>query len=464
MRAAPLRSIAAVAFAAALSLPSGSAAAGQPPATAGSARAPQVRNVIFMIPDGCGAAAVALARSFGGRPLTLDSMLVGAVETGSASSRVTDSAAGATAYASGVRTHNRVVGLDAAYRPVGTLLEAAQARGMRTGLVVRCPVTDATPAAFAAHAEVRTRADTIALQELDHRVDVMLGGGWPAFLPRAAGGDRADGLDLLAEARRRGFQVLSSTAELAGPLRTPLLGLFAREDMAYEIDRDPATDPGLAAMTLRALELLSKGPRGFFLMVEGSRIDHAAHENDAATMAREVLAFDAAVRAVVEFARRDGRTLVVSCTDHEAGGLWLGGHTDAGYAFLPESLFAQTASAGRMADSIRAGGVPAAVVARFTGAALTDEDRARLAAAAAADSGLLETIGAIQARRALASWGTTGHTAVDVGLYAFGPGAEHFRGWHTNAGVARRIAAVAGLDLDAATARLARTAPGAAAR
>ena len=173
-------------------------------ATPSPADAPRPRNLVFMIPDGCGPASIVLGRMCAGRPLALDSILVGASETSSTSSRVTDSAAGATAYASGIKTGNAMLGLDPEERPVGTLLEAAQARGMRTGMVVTCRLTHATPAAFASHVPDRGAEDSIAVQELEHGVDLLLGGGRANFLPAGAGGGRRDGRDLLGEARRRG--------------------------------------------------------------------------------------------------------------------------------------------------------------------------------------------------------------------------------------------------------------------
>ena len=144
-----------------------------------------------MIPDGCGPAAITLARLVSGHPLVLDSLLVGAVETHSADSHVTDSAAGGTAYATGVKTRNRMLGVDPDERPLGTLLEAAEARGMATGLVTTADLTDATPAAFVAHVAQRTLQDSIAVEMLEHHVDVLLGGDWSRWRPDGGGRQRA---------------------------------------------------------------------------------------------------------------------------------------------------------------------------------------------------------------------------------------------------------------------------------
>jgi alkaline phosphatase len=430
-------------------------------AFAGSTAAPP-RSVIFMIPDGCGPAAVTLARLVAGRPLSLDSILVGAVETHSSDSHVTDSAAGGTAYATGEKTHNRMIGVDPEGRPVGTLLEAAEAHGMATGLVTTAPLTDATPAAFAAHVSRRTMQDEIAAQMLAHGVEVLLGGGWRHWRPESLGGARQDGHDLPAEARRRGGLVAYTRAELAAAHATPLLGLFGERQVDLEADRDTLLEPSLDEMTAKALELLGGHPPGFFLMVEGGRIDDAAHDNDPAALAREVLAFDRVVCRVLTFARRNSQVLVVAAADHETGGLGLGRRVgrESPYVLYPESLLVARASLWRMADSILAGADPVAVAWRGTGVGtLTSGEQVVLRAAAAAPDSLardaiLVALSGIESRRARVGWSTGGHTGVDVGLYAFGPGRERFAGLHENTDIARLIAGLLGLDLKAETTRL----------
>ena len=406
------------------------------------------RNVVFMIPDGCGPASIRLARLLAGRPLALDSILVGACETASASSRLTDSAAGATAYASGVRTRNRALGMDAAARPVATLMELARAHGMATGAVVKSTVTDATPAAFFAHVQERSSESDIAQQELAHRPEVLLGGGRDFFLPKAHGGARADSIDLLARARTEGYAVVSTRAAFERTARLPLLGLFAGGNLHYRIDQDATAEPLLPAMTERALALLGAGRRPFVLMVEGSLVDVAAHENDPATHAREVLDYDAAVRAAVRFARRDGHTLVISVADHECGGLGLGlRYADSSaHDVEPGALAPVRWSAVRMADSIQAGAAMERVLAGAGLGDVTDEERAAVVAAGPAHR-VADAIAGVESRRAHIGWTTGWHTAVDVGLYAFGPGAERFRGLHANDAVGRIAADLLGFTL-----------------
>src|SRR5262245_59235956 len=133
---------------------------------------PRPTHVVLMIADGCGPASVDLGRLVGGAPLALDRILVGSVATASASSRITDSAAGATAMASGIKTENRMIGVDPGGRRLPTVLERARERGMATGLVVKSTMTDATPACFAAHVTGRSAQDTIAVQEIEAGVDL----------------------------------------------------------------------------------------------------------------------------------------------------------------------------------------------------------------------------------------------------------------------------------------------------
>lgn len=412
-------------------------------------------NVILMIADGCGTASATLARGVAGRPLALDSILVGQVETGSANSRITDSAAAATALASGVKTDNRMVGRDPTGRSVPTLFERARERGMATGLVVKSTITDATPAAFAAHVHNRASEDSIAVQELDHGVDVMLGGGREWFLPSGSGGSRKDSLDVVARAKSRGWTYVETPTELARVTHGPLLGLFAPGDMSFALDRDPAKEPSLPEMAAKALALLGPSRRGFFLMIEGSLVDHAGHANDPASHARELLEYDETVREVLRFARQNGRTLVVTTADHETGGLGLGRRLGdrSIYELHPEALAPVRSTTARMAERILAGAAADSLVQADMGGPLTDAERALLMPAIAAKAGVTQALGAIESLRASLDWTTGGHSAVDVNLYAFGPGSERFRGLHDNTEIARLLAERIGVRLTPLAAR-----------
>lgn len=307
------------------------------------------RNLIFMVSDGMGPASLSLTRSFrqysGGLPiddvLVLDQHLIGSSRTRSSSSLVTDSAAGATAFSCGKKSYNGAISILPDHTPCGTVLEAAKRAGYKTGLVVTTSITDATPACFASHAKVRSEEDLIAQQEVGHYplgrvLDLMLGGGRCHFLPNTTSGScRADDWDITELAQkdydwsyidsRKDFDDLRAGG---AAVKLPLMGLFADTDFPFEIDRRSMNDiyPSLEEMARTALKSLEAATQdsdqGFFLMIEGSRIDHAGHGNDPTAQVHEVLAYDKAFAAVVEFldkSKDDG--LLIATSDHETGGL-----------------------------------------------------------------------------------------------------------------------------------------------
>lgn len=310
----------------------------------------EVRNVIVCIGDGMGFEHVALSRLTAGAPkLWMETLPVaGEMTTRSANKKITDSAASGTALACGVKTNNGMIGMTPDKTQYSTILELLAQKGWKTGLVATSQITHATPASYAAHVVSRGNQKGIAPQMLANRVDVMFGGGQKYWLPKSAGGIRDDKQDVLAQARRAGYQVIATRDELAALTKTPALGLFGKDGLTTA-----APEPTLAEMSGMAINLLSrKNKQGFFLMIEGSQIDWAAHANDADRVIRQTLLFDMAVREAIEFARRDGHTLVIVTADHETGGLTVksdnaggikakwssGGHTEANvpvYAFGP---------------------------------------------------------------------------------------------------------------------------------
>jgi alkaline phosphatase len=285
----------------------------------------KVRNVIVCIGDGMGLNQIALARlkvAGADGKLYMERMPVtGLVRTHSTSSLVTDSAAAGTALASGVKTTNGMIGMIPDETPYLTILEAAKAKGMTTGIVVTSTITHATPAVFASHVESRKTEEAIAVQLVTSRVNVLFGGGRRFFLPKSESDpnhSRKDDQDLLAEAARVGYTVITSQSELTSVHRPYVLGLFQIDALTTV-----PPEPSLAELTGRALQLLQPAKRGFFLMVEGSQIDWACHQNKAKHAIRQVLLFDQAVQTAIDFALRDGHTLVVVTADHETGGLTL---------------------------------------------------------------------------------------------------------------------------------------------
>lgn len=288
--------------------------------TPDSSSAP-VTNVILFIGDGMGfnhLQSGRLAAAASGRTLAIDTLPVQSkVSTLSYNESITDSAAAATALSTGHKTINHSLGVDSKLRPVTTILEAVRDNGGLTGLVANCAITAATPAGFAVHVMDRGSSRDIARELVATRPSLMLGGGDSHFAPTLF--ERKEpGIEL---ATRAGYAIVRTIEELKSANTLPILGLFASVDLEFEIDRDPAKQPSLAQMTAKAIELLSAnaGDRGFFLMVENDLIDVASHGNFAGRMAAEVVALDEAVGVGLEFARRNGDTLVIVTADHETG-------------------------------------------------------------------------------------------------------------------------------------------------
>jgi alkaline phosphatase len=252
---------------------------------------------------------------------------------------VTDSAAGATAFASGVRTYNGAVGVDARRNPVPTLLEEARRAGKATGLVTTAQVTDATPGAFGAHVPDRADQSEIARQFLaSSKPDVILGGGedwWypagdPGRWPDAPATDPTEASkgtkgNLVRQAQQQGYTYVSDAAGLAAARGNKLLGLFANEEMFEQRNEGEGDvyDPEvpLVDMTAKALDVLSRDRDGFFLLVEEEAIDEFAHRSNATRTIQAGQALDATVRLALDFQERNPRTLVVVVGDHATGGL-----------------------------------------------------------------------------------------------------------------------------------------------
>lgn len=281
--------------------------------------AQRVENVILMVGDGMGVAQVTqLIIENDLKPVAMERAgAVGLVRTFSANNRVTDSAAGGTAIATGTKTANGRIGRDPQGNDLHSILSLAQQAGYPTGLVVTVDLFDATPGAFYAHVHDRDSRDTIALQLLASGIDVAMGGG------RTYLDERADGRVLTDEFRDSGYHVAFTMDETEEVRDGRLLGVFAPDVMPYHIH---GRGDYLPQATTKALEILSanraeRGSRGFFLMVEGSEIDYAGHDNLTDELIGEMQDFERAVKTAFDFADRNPGTLVIVTADHETGGL-----------------------------------------------------------------------------------------------------------------------------------------------
>ena len=292
------------------------------------------KSLILFIGDGMGvqitSIALLYAQKEAGTELNMTRLAnqgaTGLVSTHSADKLVTDSAASGTAIATGVSTKNGVVGMAPDGGVLQNLFEVALWEGKAVGVVTTTSVTDATPASFLAHVRHRDQHEDIAGQIVEGGASVVLGGGRMFFQP-PPDGKRKDGRDMVEAARKRGFQVAFNAEELqaageeiasAGEGR--LLGLFSREVMPYELDRDKALVPSLADMMTRALDILDDDPDGFMLVVEGGRIDHAAHENSIEDALADLFAFDEAIGLAMAYQESDSALAIVVTADHDCGG------------------------------------------------------------------------------------------------------------------------------------------------
>lgn len=280
-------------------------------------RLPEINNVILLIGDGMGLPAVYAAMTVADKPLNIERCnVIGLQKTFSADNYITDSGAAGTALASGTKTKNGAIGMDAAGKPVKSILEIAEEHGLATGLVSTSSVTHATPASFIAHQSSRGSYEDIAIDFLKTDIDVFIGGGYDHFVKRK------DKLNLNDSLKFRGYEVDTSMSVILNSASRKLAGLTAPLQNPYRLK---GRGDMLPASSGKAIEILSKNPKGFFLMIEGSQIDLAAHAQRADTVIDETLDFDKAVGVALDFAQNDGHTLVIVTADHETGGVTIVG-------------------------------------------------------------------------------------------------------------------------------------------
>ena len=311
-----------------------------------------VKNVILMIPDGTSLGVYSAARWYKiynnlGEGLNIDPYITGTVSTFSSNAPIGDSAPTTSAYMTGIPSRtghvsiypvhdpgNDLYPIDStmAYQPLTTILEASRIENNKaTGLVVTCEFPHATPADCAAHHYNRSNYKALAPQMAYQNLDVMFGGGNGILTDDIKQHFKNKGTNLIQDDRN---------AMLDYSDDNPVWALFGDRAMPYDIDRNPEKFPSLAEMTQKAIDILSKKEKGFFLMVEGSQVDWAAHGNDPVGIITEYLAFDEAVGRALDFAKEDGETAVVILSDHGNSGFSIGKNDCPGYDRLSiERLF-----------------------------------------------------------------------------------------------------------------------------
>ena len=435
-----------------------------------------VKNVIVLIPDGTSWATVSAARWYQryNNPdktgLHIDPYLCGSILTYSSNAPIGDSAPTTSCYMTGYPSRasyismypqadplNDIVPMDPekAYQPLMTVLEAARlTQNKSTGLVVTCEFPHATPADCAAHTYNRGKYEWIVPQMVHNHLDVVIGGG----------------VSLLNENHKQflkdeGYGVyLNDIDGFRNHKGDRMWALFGNTDMAYDIDRDPEKEPSLAEMTQKAIDKLSLNKNGFFLMVEGSKIDWAAHSNDAAALITDMLAFDEACGVAFDFAKSNGETVVVVVPDHGNSGFSIGSNKCPNYSSLTkDELFGNIsqfkASAGVIIAKLK-NTDPSdlkTVFSQLTGISLNEDDYALILQCPDYKRGTLsdedrigaplsKVISGIVDKNTCFGFTTTGHTGEEVFLAIYDPTPNRLTGHHTNVDLNHYLRRTLGLN------------------
>jgi alkaline phosphatase len=435
--------------------------------TTSSTKAP--KNIIMVVGDGMGPAYTTAYRYFSDNPDTelieetvFDRHLVGMSSTypASVSGYVTDSAAAATALATGVKSYNGAIGLDVNKKPVESVLEWAKKQGKKTGIVVTSQVNHATPASYLAHNESRRNYNAIADSYVDEgiKADVILGGGWEYFI--------RDDRNLVNEFQSAGFHYLDNVKDLQTlPINTPILGLFA--DIALPWSLDDNNQLRLSSMTKAATKQL-ENDNGYFLLVEASQIDWAGHSNDIASAMAEMSDLAKTIEYLEQYVAKNPDTLVVLTADHSTGGFTIA--ANGTYKWDPTVLRTMKRSPQKIAKQLTATDITIKEVSEQLNFAVTQEEVDLLQQAKEQTSELLvdfyglnvkaqqeqikptiETtiyiaLKKIIDKRTNSGWTSSGHTAIDVPVFAFGKSSKMFSGKIDNTDIAKNIFTLLGKD------------------
>jgi len=341
------------------------------PAAQAPASAARPKNVILLIGDGMGLAQIYTGYTLNQGNLNLFQIRdIGFSITAAADNYITDSAAGATAMATGHKTRNRYISVDTVGKPLPAITQSLKQKDFRTAIITAGDITDATPACFYAHQPERSMSEAIALDFMGTNNDILIGGGVNSFTRRK------DGQNLFSQLSQKGYTVSGSF----GSLDTIRNSRFVVLDDSAVVSKQKGRGDFLPHALQKSLTTLAPGGKPFFIMAEGAQIDWGGHSNNVEYVGREMLDFDQAIGEALKFADRNGETLVIITADHETGGLSL--------------------------------------------------------------------LGGNVAQRIIRSNFSTGdHTSIPVPVFAYGPGAEQFRGVYQNTEICRKICALLGITL-----------------
>jgi alkaline phosphatase len=324
-------------------------------------------NVILLIGDGMGLSHVSSMFYYGkGNSNFTRFSEIGLFGTSSSRQEVTDSSAGATAFACGEKTYNGSVGLSTDSVPIPNLVEILSLKGYKTGVISTSSVTHATPAGFYAHVESRNMEEEIARQLLTSEIDFFAGGGMSFF------SNRSDSINLIEQLKGNGFRINTEIKSVMPDMNNKYGFLLADDGMPTMLENRGEFLPDY---TKYALDYFSRSEANFFLMVEGSQIDWAGHSNNADYLIAEMIDFDKTVGVALDYAKLKGNTLVIVLADHETGGFTLAAK-DGDYSTI-EPIFA-----------------------------------------------------------------TTGHSSTLIPVFAYGPGAENYKGIYQNVDIFHKIVSI----------------------
>ncbi|MFY8352434.1 alkaline phosphatase [Pseudoalteromonas sp. SSM20] len=410
------------------------------------------KNIIYMIGDGMGPAYTAGYRYYMDDPSTkvvektiFDELFVGMARTSPDDDTVvTDSAAGATALSTATKSYNGAIAVDTHKKPLTTMLQIAKSKGLTTALVATSQINHATPASFAAHNEYRRNYNEIADDYIDVKVngklavDLLLGGGYKYFIRE----DR----DLVSEFKQAGYHYESDYDKLHTINSLPAIGLFKETAFAYAIDQYPTR---LSDMAEQTFSLLDKNKEnGFFVMLEGSQIDWCGHANDIACAMAEMDDFANAIKKAKQYVDSNPETLLVVTADHSTGGLTLGANGD--YSWHTNVIKGVKASGSKIAKALMKSDNLLATWQDKTAITL-DKDQAELlvnkvmtaknekSSETSAKEQLVEHVKMLISKASNTGWTTSGHTAIDVPILAYGKGADEFRGHLDNTEIASKL-------------------------
>lgn len=426
------------------------------------------KNIIFLVSDGMSMGTLTLANLMLQRKEGRKSKWIemyeqnrlsrALMDTASANALVTDSAAASSSWGGGVRVNNGSLNVGPQGQQYKPILQKFKTAGKSVGCVTTVPITHATPAGFSVNSGKRSAQEDIALQYLSLKFDVMLGGGLEFF----SADKRKDKRNLLANYREAGFSVLSNRSQLADASNwgnRPVLGVFHEDGLPYSLDREKdsalvSAIPTLAEMTKQAINHLSKNKKGFVMQVEAGKVDWAAHANDAAALIFDQIAFDDAIRAAIDFAEKDGETLVIITTDH--------GNANPGL-FGPDTHFDKLQNFKQTNDWLLRGidqnFSVSQIVERIEGAqgiVVTKEEAASLLKhyEKTDSEGLynpyklpFKELADIQFKHTSIGWGSMNHSADHVELAMFGPGSERLKPFVKNTDLHNFMLEAAGVDV-----------------